>query len=77
MVTNNHNYNFFVNIKEQQLDQAKITHIICVRQDIEAHWIRPNFDKYTYLTLNIADVPTQNIIQYFQQVKFIRINSID
>jgi len=55
--------------KEEELSRVGITHIICVRQQIESHWIRPNFaHKYHYLTLDIADSPTQNIIQYFQIV---------
>ena len=54
----------------EELDRVGITHIICVRQDIEAHWIRPNFvGKYHYITLDIADMPTQNIIQHFPKVK--------
>ncbi|CAG2179043.1 unnamed protein product, partial [Oppiella nova] len=59
--------------KEDELCRVGVTHIICVRQQIEAHWIRPNFPlKYHYLTLDIADTPTQNIIQYFPSVtKFI------
>lgn len=57
--------------KAEELDRARITHIICVRQQCEAHWIRPNFtDKYHYLTLDIADSPTQNIIRYFPEVWF-------
>ncbi|CAG2163485.1 unnamed protein product [Oppiella nova] len=55
--------------KEDELCRVGVTHIICVRQQIEAHWIRPNFPlKYHYLTLDIADTPTQNIIQYFPSV---------
>lgn len=47
-----------------------ITHIICVRQDIEANFIKPNFpDKFKYLVLNIADTITENIIQHFRMVK--------
>ncbi|XP_066581020.1 serine/threonine/tyrosine-interacting protein-like isoform X2 [Prorops nasuta] len=54
----------------QSLIDHGITHIICVRQNIEASFIRPNFpDKFKYLVLNIADNPTENIIQHFQRVK--------
>ncbi|CAL7939756.1 serine/threonine/tyrosine-interacting protein [Xylocopa sonorina] len=54
----------------QSLLEHGITHIVCVRQDIEANIIKPNFpDKFKYLVLNIADTQTENIIQHFQNVK--------
>ncbi|KAK9886952.1 hypothetical protein WA026_019209 [Henosepilachna vigintioctopunctata] len=54
----------------KHLLESGITHIICVRQDIEAHFIRPQFtDTFTYLTLDIADSATENIIRFFPQVK--------
>lgn len=47
-----------------------ITHIICVRQDIEANFIRPHFlDKFKYLTLDIADSVNESIIPHFTKVK--------
>ncbi|KAI4488181.1 PREDICTED: serine/threonine/tyrosine-interacting protein-like isoform X1 [Polistes canadensis] len=56
--------------KLESLIEHGITHIICVRQDIEAHFIRPNFpDRFKYLVLNIADTTTENIIQHFKNVK--------
>ncbi|XP_032685918.1 serine/threonine/tyrosine-interacting protein-like isoform X1 [Odontomachus brunneus] len=56
--------------KLDSLLEHGITHIVCVRQDIEANFIRPNFpDKFKYLVLNIADTATENIIQHFQNVK--------
>ncbi|KAK2582462.1 hypothetical protein KPH14_004768 [Odynerus spinipes] len=56
--------------KLQSLLDHGITHIVCVRQDIEAHFIRPNFpDTFKYLVLDIADTATENIIQHFQKVK--------
>ncbi|KAK9295043.1 hypothetical protein QLX08_010523 [Tetragonisca angustula] len=56
--------------KLQSLLEHGITHIICVRQDIEANFIKPNFpDKFQYLVLNIADTATENIIQHFHKVK--------
>ncbi|XP_014482245.1 PREDICTED: serine/threonine/tyrosine-interacting protein-like isoform X1 [Dinoponera quadriceps] len=56
--------------KLDSLLEHGITHIVCVRQDIEANFIRPNFpDKFKYLVLNIADIATENIIQHFQTVK--------
>lgn len=48
-----------------------IRYIICVRQDIEAHIIRPQISdpSFTYLTLDIADQVTENIIRFFPKVK--------
>ncbi|KAL7304578.1 hypothetical protein TKK_0003360 [Trichogramma kaykai] len=59
----------------QSLDyliEKQITHIICVRQEIEARYIKPNFehmDRFTYMTLSIADVGSENIIKHFKPVK--------
>lgn len=56
--------------KLETLLEYGITHIVCVRQDIEANFIKPNFpEKFKYLVLNIADIATENIIQHFQNVK--------
>lgn len=47
-----------------------ITHIICIRQSIEANFVRPNFPQhFNYLVLDIADCPTENIIKHFRQTK--------
>lgn len=47
-----------------------VTHIVCVRQDIEAHIVRPHFlDKFKYLTLDIADSASENIIPHFPKVR--------
>lgn len=48
-----------------------ITYIICVRQDREAHLIKPQFSDsaFTYLTLDIADNATENIIRFFPRVR--------
>lgn len=52
------------------LESMGITDIVCVRHAAEANFIKPNFpDKIRYLVLNVADVYTENIIQYFQKVK--------
>lgn len=53
------------------LKEHGISHIICVRQDIEKQYIKPQIQdlKITYLTLNIADTVTENIIRYFPMVK--------
>lgn len=47
-----------------------ITHIVCIRQSIEANFVRPNFPhNFRYLVLDMADCPTENIIKYFKQTK--------
>ncbi|XP_034246991.1 serine/threonine/tyrosine-interacting protein B-like isoform X2 [Thrips palmi] len=47
-----------------------ITHIICVRCTMEAKIVRPRFpDRFSYLVLDIADCPTENIIQHFRAVR--------
>ncbi|MBN3298839.1 STYX protein, partial [Amia calva] len=52
------------------LEKQGITHIVCVRQDIEANFIKPNFpQKFRYLVLDIADNPVENIIRYFPMTK--------
>lgn len=47
-----------------------IRYIICVRQDLEAHFIRPQISdpSFTYLTLDIVDHVTENIIRFFPKV---------
>ncbi|KAB0799395.1 hypothetical protein PPYR_07275 [Photinus pyralis] len=58
------------NCRNQLLDQG-ITHIICVRQPIEAHFVKPHFNDaiFTYLILDIVDMATENIIRFFPKVK--------
>lgn len=48
-----------------------ITHIVCVRQQGEADFIKPYFTDaaFTYLTLDIADIATENIIRFFPKVR--------
>uniref|UniRef100_A0A8C5E9W3 Serine/threonine/tyrosine-interacting protein n=1 Tax=Gouania willdenowi TaxID=441366 RepID=A0A8C5E9W3_GOUWI len=52
------------------LEGHGITHIVCVRQDIEANFIKPNFPHtLRYLVLDIADNPVENIIRFFPSTK--------
>ncbi|CAI5645897.1 unnamed protein product [Oreochromis niloticus] len=52
------------------LERHNITHIVCVRQDIEANFIKPNFPHmFRYLVLDIADNPVENIIRFFPMTK--------
>lgn len=52
---------------QQVLLDAGITHIICVRHDVEAHFIHPQFNDtiFNYLILDIDDNVTENIIRFF------------
>lgn len=55
--------------KLSSLLENGITHIVCIRQDADASFVRPNFeDHFKYLVLNIADSPIENIIQYIPKV---------
>ncbi|KAI5722108.1 hypothetical protein M8J76_003849 [Diaphorina citri] len=55
--------------KRDYLRSQGITHIICVRQNIEANFIRPNFpEDFVYLTLDIADNLNENILHHFSTV---------
>lgn len=58
------------NCRSTLLDNG-ITYIVCVRQEKEAHFIKPQFNDpaFTYLTLEIADAATENIIKFFPQVR--------
>ncbi|XP_041352275.1 serine/threonine/tyrosine-interacting protein A-like [Gigantopelta aegis] len=56
--------------KIQVLQQAGITHIVCIRHIAESHFVKPNFPEcFWYLTLDIADTATENIIQHIPKVK--------
>ncbi|XP_073725348.1 serine/threonine/tyrosine-interacting protein A-like isoform X5 [Misgurnus anguillicaudatus] len=63
-------YSAAMKSKLSVLEKQGITHIVCVRQDIEANFIKPNFPlKFRYLVLDIADNPVENIIRYFPMTK--------
>ncbi|XP_014671752.1 PREDICTED: serine/threonine/tyrosine-interacting protein-like isoform X2 [Priapulus caudatus] len=63
-------YSAAMKSKKEKLLQHAITHIVCIRQNIEAHFVKPNFtDSFKYLVVDIADSPTDNIIQHFPKVK--------
>uniref|UniRef100_A0A4W5LF89 Serine/threonine/tyrosine interacting protein n=1 Tax=Hucho hucho TaxID=62062 RepID=A0A4W5LF89_9TELE len=64
-------YSAAMKSKLSVLERQGITHMVCVRQDIEANFIKPNFPhKFRYLVLDIADNPVENIIRYFPMVSF-------
>lgn len=55
--------------KRDSLQSQGITHIICVRQNIEANFIRANFpEDFKYLILDIADNLNENILHHFGTV---------
>ncbi|XP_061734757.1 serine/threonine/tyrosine-interacting protein isoform X2 [Nerophis ophidion] len=63
-------YSAAMKSKVQILEREGITHIVCVRQDIEANFIKPNFPHtFRYLVLDIADNPVENIIRFFPTTK--------
>ncbi|KAM4744187.1 serine/threonine/tyrosine-interacting protein [Anableps anableps] len=63
-------YSAAMKSKLPTLERHGITHIICVRQDIEANFIKPNFShRFRYLVLDIADNPVENIIRFFPMTK--------
>uniref|UniRef100_A0A8C2IPZ9 Serine/threonine/tyrosine-interacting protein A-like n=1 Tax=Cyprinus carpio TaxID=7962 RepID=A0A8C2IPZ9_CYPCA len=63
-------YSAAMKSKLSMLEKQGITHIVCVRQDIEANFIKPNFPhKFRYLVFDIADNPVENIIRYFPMTK--------
>ncbi|XP_036611433.1 serine/threonine/tyrosine-interacting protein-like [Trichosurus vulpecula] len=52
--------------KLPELQNRGITHVICVRQSLEAKFIKPNFPQILrYLVLEIADTPVENIVRFF------------
>lgn len=52
------------------LKERGITHIVCVRQDIEKNFIKPNFqDVFQYLVVELADTFTENLIPKIPEVK--------
>ncbi|XP_037103832.1 serine/threonine/tyrosine-interacting protein isoform X1 [Syngnathus acus] len=63
-------YSAAMKSKLQPLERQGITHVVCVRQDIEANFIKPNFPHtFRYLVLDIADNPVENIIRFFPMTK--------
>lgn len=52
------------------LQEHHITHIVCVRQTQEAHFVRANFPQhFTYLVVDLSDGNTESIIPHFPQVR--------
>ncbi|KAL1411305.1 hypothetical protein Q8F55_002256 [Vanrija albida] len=53
-----------------KLRSMGITHIICLRDSVEARLIFPRFPtEFKYLTMDVADSGTQNIISIFPQCR--------
>lgn len=54
----------------EELQRAGITHIVCVRQENEKSFIRPNFpDEFQYLVVTLADNFKESIIPKVREVK--------
>lgn len=52
------------------LNEKGITHIVCIRHNVEAHIIKPNFpDKIKYLVVEMADTFTQNLITHLSECR--------
>ncbi|KAJ8984498.1 hypothetical protein NQ317_014588 [Molorchus minor] len=51
--------------------ESGIRYVVCVRQEVEAHFIKPQISdpSFAYLTLDIADNATENIIRFFPKVR--------
>uniref|UniRef100_A0A2D4GVD1 Tyrosine-protein phosphatase domain-containing protein n=1 Tax=Micrurus corallinus TaxID=54390 RepID=A0A2D4GVD1_MICCO len=63
-------YSSAMKSKLPTLQKHGITHVICIRQNIEANFIKPNFQQlFRYLVLDIADNPIENIIRFFPMTK--------
>ncbi|XP_030070342.1 serine/threonine/tyrosine-interacting protein isoform X2 [Microcaecilia unicolor] len=63
-------YSSAMKSKLPMLQKCGITHVVCVRQNIEANFIKPNFEQlFRYLVLDIADNPVENIIRFFPTTK--------
>ncbi|KAG8449190.1 hypothetical protein GDO86_016026 [Hymenochirus boettgeri] len=63
-------YSAAMKCKLSVLQKSGITHVICIRQNIEANFIKPNFQQLLrYLVLDIADNPVENIMRFFPASK--------
>jgi serine/threonine/tyrosine-interacting protein len=52
------------------LQEHRITHIVCVRQTQEAHFVRANFQEhFIYLIVDLSDGATESIIPHFPRVR--------
>ncbi|XP_043859108.1 serine/threonine/tyrosine-interacting protein-like [Dromiciops gliroides] len=56
--------------KLPELKKLGITHVICIRESLEAKFIKPKFPQFLrYLVLEIADNPLENIVCFFPMSK--------
>lgn len=54
--------------KLQDMKNAGLTHVVCVRAEVEAHIIRPNFpNDFQYLALIMNDSPLETVIPKVKQ----------
>uniref|UniRef100_A0A4X2KY01 Serine/threonine/tyrosine-interacting protein n=1 Tax=Vombatus ursinus TaxID=29139 RepID=A0A4X2KY01_VOMUR len=56
--------------KLPELQKLGITHVICIRQRLEAKFIKTNFPQFLrYLVLEMADNTAENIVRFFAMSK--------
>nr|XP_026693732.1 serine/threonine/tyrosine-interacting protein-like [Ciona intestinalis] len=62
----------------ENLLQHKISHIVCVRENKEKRFVRPNFPQnFKYLTVEVEDKPYENIMSHFGVVNSFLNDAID
>ncbi|XP_056670603.1 serine/threonine/tyrosine-interacting protein-like [Monodelphis domestica] len=56
--------------KLPELQKLGTTHVICIRQSLEAKFIQPNFPQFLkYLVLDVEDNPAENIMDFLPASK--------
>ncbi|KLO17269.1 phosphatases II [Schizopora paradoxa] len=61
---------FQVSKSLEALQQLGVTHIVCIRDSMEAFSVRPRFpDNFIYMTLDVQDNEEQNLIRLFPKAK--------
>ncbi|THH07814.1 hypothetical protein EW146_g9198 [Bondarzewia mesenterica] len=68
---------FVVSKSVEKLNQLGITHIVCIRDAMEAFSVRPRFpDQFKYLVLDVQDSEEQNLIRLFPKADNFIVNAI-
>ncbi|KAJ3123859.1 hypothetical protein HK098_001604 [Nowakowskiella sp. JEL0407] len=53
---------------KEKLIQNQITHILCIRDRLEAKFVKPQFPgEFQYDVIEVSESPLQNLISYFPQ----------
>lgn len=62
----------------EYLRSTNITHIICIRGEAEAVFVRPRFpDQFKYLVLDVRDSEEQNLIRIYPQARSFIYNALE